>query len=71
MQDYQQRVVEELSQLNIKREKLRKLIMDKDKFTALPDEDQSLLSGQMILMRQYADILKRRIARFEANNEHT
>ena len=65
MQDYQQRVVNELEQLNIKREALRRFIMNQEKFTGLHSEDQSLMSGQMIIMSQYADILSRRIKRFE------
>lgn len=66
MQDYQQRVHDELTELNIKRDKLRKFIQDQKKFNELANEEQSLLLGQQQLMTQYADILNRRIARFGA-----
>lgn len=65
MKEYQQRVIDELAQLNEKRDKLRGFIQNPKKFNELDEEDQSLLVGQFNLMTQYADILKRRIARFE------
>ena len=65
MSDYQQRVVNEKEQLDIKREALRAFIMSPKEIEKLSDVEKDLLSGQMILMQQYSDILGRRIQAFE------
>jgi len=66
MQEYQRRITDELKVLNVKRDALRKFIMDqKGGFNDLSAEEKSLLISQQQIMGQYAEILGRRIKAFE------
>lgn len=66
MQPHQERVVAESNEL---RERLNKLTLfisgtGNDTFRALGSDDQDLLKEQHVIMSQYLDVLRRRIARF-------
>ena len=63
MEDWQQRVVEELEALETKRLALRAFISGTG-FAALDEQDRDLLSRQERIMGGYEQILQRRIARF-------
>ena len=60
---WQQRVIDELAELEDRREKLSIFRMG-DLFRSLDPKDQALLWTQGALMADYALILKMRIARF-------
>lgn len=63
MKPYQQRVIDEKTELD---ERLSKLeaFRETDAWDQLPDEDQDLLINQTVIMHQYSEVLERRIARF-------
>jgi hypothetical protein len=63
VEPHQERVVAEEAQLVERLDKLEAFLHD-DRFVKLADEDKELLERQVRLMREYADILKERIARF-------
>lgn len=60
---HQERVVFEAQELNTKINALF-LFVQTDQFTALPEQDRSLLNLQLSFMRSYETVLKQRIARF-------
>ena len=64
MIDWQQRVIDEKSELDEKLKKLGELIGDKGKFSQLERVDCDLLVRQEGVMRTYANILQKRIDRF-------
>lgn len=64
MKPYQQRVVDELNQLQVKRDNLAIFLTDRDVFATLPVAEQRRLEQQAEVMSQYASILKERIADF-------
>lgn len=64
MKPYQQRVVDELNQLQVKRDNLAIFLTDRDVFPTLPVAEQRRLEQQAEVMSQYASILKERIADF-------
>lgn len=63
MLPHQQRVVEELEQLNDKIEKLTSFMLG-NIYISLPAVDQGLLMVQIRCMRLYAETLSDRISRF-------
>lgn len=63
MQPYQQRVVDEKSELDDKLDKLAKFI-GSPSFTSLDKEEQMLLICQKVAMRIYSTILEDRITAF-------
>jgi hypothetical protein len=63
MLSYQQRVVEELQQLDERRKNLMPFFHT-DFFKTLPQEEQSRLSRQSLVMEEYSNILKERIDSF-------
>lgn len=64
MNDLHQRLQNEQNHLLGKIEKLRAFIWDgNDDYQALCQQDQYLLMTQLHVMRQYSDILRRRIER--------
>jgi hypothetical protein len=68
MQAYQQRVVDEKKDLDHKLEKLDAFLTTAQSgglFDSLPQEDKTLLQHQGVAMREYSQILKKRIARFQ------
>lgn len=64
MQDWQQRVVEEKSDLDVKIKKLETFVLS-EKWYGLDPIDQDLLKRQLFVMIQYTNRLRDRIARFE------
>ena len=65
LQPYQQRVVEELSDLSAKIERI-KSFADSTEFAALDAVDSGLLIAQWEAMSAYSTILDLRIIRFQA-----
>ncbi len=65
MKPHQQRVVDEMKELNIKRDKLTEFIKG-DLFKTLDDGEQSRLNRQLFVMGEYAGILAERIVHFSA-----
>lgn len=64
-EDWQQRVVDEFTQLDMRLAKLEDFIEDGGStFITLPAEDKRLLRQQRTGMRLYCRALKKRIARF-------
>jgi hypothetical protein len=63
MEPYQERVVEELSELTKKHEKLE-LFIASEKFKDLDVPQQALLRRQRVLMRSYMSVLTERIELF-------
>lgn len=63
LKPHEDRVVNEERELSDKLNKLGAFIHG-EQFKALPVEDQALLQEQDDHMRAYADVLRRRIARF-------
>jgi len=63
MQPHQQRVVDELTELEIKSSKLAPFI-GSEIYKGLSIEEQDRLKKQLEIMSQYAYILKERIAAF-------
>lgn len=63
LQPHQQRVVDEKSELDLKREKLT-AFYSTSLFHGLAESDQSLLLQQGVAMRTYSEILGKRIAAF-------
>lgn len=68
LQDWQQRVVDELAALDEKGQKLG-LFLISDTFKSLPFEDKRLLQEQAAAIRQYASVLRQRTARFQMGGE--
>lgn len=66
MEAHQQRVVDEHDQLDEKLEKLHVFIEDAPLFKTLSKFDQRLLIDQRHAMTVYRDILRARMARFNA-----
>lgn len=63
MENYQERVIEEAKELNVKVIALNEFLRTAELVT-LDDTDQDLLQAQYVAMREYLDILNRRIERF-------
>jgi len=63
MKDYQQRVITEVKELNIKVIALNGFL-ESAKLSDLEDIEQDLLQAQFVSMREYLDMLNRRIERF-------
>jgi len=63
MEEYQQRVVNEKSELD---RKLYLLIvfLDGETFKTLPSEEQERMQRQLVVMKEYSKILNERIAAF-------
>lgn len=64
MKPYQQRVVQEKSDLDEKLERLR-VFIGTDEFDALDHAEQQRLEKQLWAMRDYSGILNERIAAFK------
>jgi len=64
MQPYQQRVVDELADLEVKLKALHNFLWANDSFDSLPIEDKELLVIQFGAMSTYAGALSKRIERF-------
>lgn len=64
MQLHQQRVVDEQSELDGKRTKLRAFIDSSSVFNALPEDEKERLVRQHSCMTEYSEILGERIAAF-------
>jgi hypothetical protein len=63
LKPHEQRVVDEEDALSVKLNKLTEFIQG-EAFSNLPFEDRALLQEQLHWMREYVDVLRRRIARF-------
>ena len=63
MKPHQKRVVTELDELNIKRDKLAVFLCG-DNFRSLDSAEQLRLNRQAQAMEKYAEILRERIANF-------
>jgi TRAP-type C4-dicarboxylate transport system substrate-binding protein len=63
MQDFQQRVVDEHSELNARTDKLDAFVSGK-LFATLPPDEQERLRKQLSAMCTYREILRQRIAAF-------
>lgn len=64
LQPHQQRVVDELTELVSKAQKLSAFITTNPYFNELDEVDQSLLRSQWAVMDAYVQILETRIKRF-------
>lgn len=62
---HQQRVIDELDQLDDKIKKLNVFITENPVFNALPEQDKLALKFQRETMQTYANILLYRISRFK------
>lgn len=67
MTDYQQRVIDEKRELDLKLSKLVDFLSSKI-FKDLPKEDKKLLKSQTAEMKKYSEILDKRIALFTSVN---
>jgi len=65
LQDWQQRVIEEQQELNVRVEALDKFINSSDVFADLSDGDKALLCEQYEKMESLNEILKIRIGLFD------
>jgi hypothetical protein len=65
MQPYQQRVVDESFELNLKTAKLNNFIVAGTVFNRLPLSQQRLLRAQLRAMQAYVEILMLRIEDFD------
>lgn len=63
MSEYQDRVIEEETELSIKIDKLDKF-RGTDTYGSLDKEEQVLMDLQLLYMKAYRDVLSRRIIRF-------
>jgi hypothetical protein len=64
LEEYQERVIIELNELNVKLSKLNDFI-ESPNFIKLDLENQDLLKQQKVIMEQYADIVESRIKLFK------
>lgn len=64
MQPYQQRVVDEKSELDSKILNLLKFIETNDNFKSLPADEKDRLQNQSVIMEKYSLILGQRITAF-------
>lgn len=64
MQPHQQRVLEERAELQGRIEKLDRFITTDPTFPTLPQRERDLLANQLVVMRQYFDILTERMKGF-------
>ena len=64
LKPFQQRVIDEQKDLDIKREKLA-FFFHGETFSKLPDDEQSRMSHQAQIMAQYSKVLGERIAAFQ------
>ena len=64
MQPHQQRVLEERAELQDRIEKLGRFITIDPTFGTLPQRERDLLATQLVVMRQYFDILTERMKGF-------
>lgn len=62
---HQERVVDEKTELDIRREKLR-AFMEGDIYRGLDDSERMLLVRQLFIMGRYSEILGQRIVGFRA-----
>ena len=67
MKDFVERLIAENEELKNKAEKLRAFIWDGDEFENLPRPDQALLIEQHAVMRQYSEILTKRLVRTQSS----
>lgn len=63
MEDYQQRVVDEKTEIDTKLKNLR-TFMHGDVYASLPATEQGLLMVQLVAMDNYSEVLARRIELF-------
>jgi len=63
MEDWQNRVKEELTDLRTKLSKLREFTFS-EKFSGIPSRQRDLLTEQIRIMERYSDVLKARISAF-------
>ena len=64
MKDHEQRVVLEKTELDIKVRALASFTSGSEVFAALPAFDRVLLRDQLRFMKEYSNVLGRRIERF-------
>jgi len=64
MLEYQKRVIDERSELEIKIDRLISFIAG-DTFAAMPVDERVILENQLDVMKEYSEILTTRIAGFE------
>lgn len=65
MQEFQQRVVEEKTDLDAKAKKLSCFISTSEQFLKLPEDEKERLKVQNDIMWQYSEVLGQRIAAFK------
>ena len=67
MEPYQQRVVEEKAELDVKLKRLRAFTSSPGgTFHSLPAEEKERLAEQAMYMANYSEVLRQRIAAFSA-----
>jgi hypothetical protein len=64
MEDYQQRVIDEKTELDGKLQRLIKFL-DTEKFAKLDEDERARLTKQAKIMQRYFDVLIERIAHFQ------
>lgn len=64
MQDFQQRVIDEKGELDIKIQKLKKFLKDSDGNRVVTNDEYSRLLRQLNVMERYSDVLSERIENF-------
>jgi hypothetical protein len=64
MEPHQQRVVDELKELEVKRSKLGKFIQENKMFKTLPAAEKERLRRQFSIIMQYEEVLTERIRAF-------
>jgi capsid portal protein len=64
LQPHQQRVIDEMTELNIKLDNLSKFIQESALFIKLDDEEKNRLLKQHGIMMEYSNILQDRINAF-------
>lgn len=67
MREHEKRVVDELVELNAKKDKLKAFLDDDTKFKKLDQTESTLLLEQYSVMEHYSLILSKRIAHFSSD----
>ena len=63
---HQQRVIDELTELNARLAKLEDFIQSNPIFAGLPEAEQGRMKRQQAAMAEYSQVLRERIAAFSA-----
>lgn len=70
LKPFQQRVVDEKKELDVKIDNLKKFIAESPTFKTLPVEEQARMQSQYYAMTRYSDVLGERIAAFDSGGPY-